>query len=162
MRNIIHKIFLASLALKTINGIFEIFGGLMFLFFQSHYVARFLLLLVQGEFGEDPEDPFLSQMLYTANHLSVSTRIFLAFYLLAHGIINITLAMALKRKIHIAYPIAIGFFFAFMMYELFRFSIHPSFWLGGLLCLDAIVIYSIIKEYRKVLHLKKSESLLVV
>ena len=161
MRNITHKIFLVSLVLKAVNGFFELLGGFMFLFLRSHYISGFLLMLMHGELGEDPNDPFVAQMLYAADHLSVSTRTFLAFYLLAHGVINIALVTALSKKIHIAYPIATGFFLAFMLYELFRFILHPSLWLAGLLCVDAVVIYSIIKEYRKVLHLKKSESLFV-
>lgn len=161
MRNITHKIFIFSLIVKAINGLFELFGGFLFLFLRSPRFSDFLLTLVQGELGEDPTDPFVFHVFSVASNLSESTRIFLAFYLLAHAVINLSLVAALVKKIHIAYPIAVGFFFAFMFYELFRFILHPTVWLAGLLCMDVIIIVSIIGEYRKVMRLKSVQTLLV-
>ncbi|MEK7451745.1 MAG: DUF2127 domain-containing protein [Patescibacteria group bacterium] len=157
MRNYIHKIFLFSIGLKGINGFFQLIGGYLLLFYYSQHVSVFFTILL----GDDPSSPLISHLFYRTENLSISTRLFFACYLLVHGIINIALVISLKKKIHIAYPISTGFFFAFMMYEFFRFCLLPSWWLAGLLVIDAVVIYSILCEYRKVLHLKKSESLLV-
>ena len=64
------------------------------------------------------------------------------------GIIKAGLVIALWKKKIIFYPIAIIFFGLFVIYQIYRYFLEPSFILMVLTILDLIIIFLSYKEYK--------------
>ena len=64
------------------------------------------------------------------------------------GIIKAGLVIALWKKKIIFYPIAIIFFGLFVIYQVYRYFLEPSFILMVLTILDLIIIFLSYEEYK--------------
>ena len=71
-----------------------------------------------------------------------------AAYLLAHGVVKIGRVASLLRDRHWAYPAAITVFAAFIVYQLYRFTLTHGLGLIALSLFDLVVIGLIWLEYR--------------
>jgi len=98
--------------------------------------------------NQDVEERIADAVRHAAAHLSVHGTHFLALYLLVHGIIKVALVQALLRRKLAAYPLAGIAFAAFIVYQLYRFTITRAFGLIALSVFDAVVIWLIYLEYR--------------
>ena len=146
---LIHLLFLIGAIVKAIDGILESLGGTLFAVTSSaniHHIVRFL---TWGELSEDPNDPIANYPLRASQHLSQSTRTFVAAYLLIHGIIKIGLVAGLLLRRRWAYPAAIIAFFLFVVYQLYRYVGTGSPTLLALSALDVAVIILTWLEYRR-------------
>lgn len=144
----IHLAFDVSLWLKGAFALGEIVAGA-----ATHFVSKaFLLALVvqatKGEFAEDPHDVVANFLLHTAQNLSVGSQEFAAIYLVAHGAIKLWLIIGLLREKLWYYPVAMGVFGLFIVYQFYRYSHTHSVWLLFLSVLDAVVIALTWHEYR--------------
>jgi uncharacterized membrane protein len=149
IKKIIHALFLVSLIIKAINGLLEFCGGAILFFIKPSQIKIFVTSFFGRELSEDPRDLIANYLTNAANHLSVSFQLFAAYYLLIHGGVKILLIIGLfKRKIWV-YPIALIFFTAFVVYQLYRYSYEPAAWLIYLSILDIIVIGLTWWEYRR-------------
>ena len=110
-------------------------------------------LMTSNELSEDPRDYIATQLRTAAQHLSVNAELFLAIYLLAHGVVKGLLVYGLLRDDRWAFPWAIGVFSAFACYQMFRYVIDPSVWLIVLTVLDVLVILLTWAEWRRVTRL---------
>jgi uncharacterized membrane protein len=149
----IHRFFLVSIIVKGIDGVLESIGGLLLLFFSHHRIVSLVTHFTRHELGEDPSDFLANYLTRTAQSLSMTTQTFVAVYFLAHGIIKVGLVVALLKRKLWAYPLAMGVFLLFIMYQQYRYSITHSLWMPALSLLDFIVIMLTWLEYR---HLKRS------
>lgn len=150
----IHQAFRIGIFLKGVNGFLETIGGGLLLIVKPAAINRFILFWTQGELAEDPQDIIAHYLVNFARNFSLNTQIFSAIYLLSHGAIKLFLVVALfKRKLW-AYPLAIFFFFLFILYQIYRFSYDHSFWLVLLTIFDIVIIVLTYLEYRE---LKKAE-----
>ena len=111
----IHRAFQIGVILKGVNGLLELIGGMLLLVGLSHNTAL-------------------------ARHLPPQDERFAAIFLLSHGVIKVLLVYALLRRKLWAYPVAIGVFAGFSVYQMYRYVIQPSGWLIALTVLDVIVI----------------------
>ena len=91
----IHRIFEISVVLKGLQALAEFFGGVALYFIPSAAIAHWIGILTQHELREDPHDAIANTLLAAAQHLSVSTQTFYAFYLLSHGLVKVLLVAAL-------------------------------------------------------------------
>ena len=140
--------FQINIWLKGLDAALEIVGGVALFLVSRGLVIRVVALLTQDELAEDPHDLIANYLLNAATHLSVSTKQFMAVYLLAHGVPKLLLVGALLRRKLWAYPIAMIAFGAFVLYQLYRFTFTHSFGLIALSLFDLIVISLIWLEYR--------------
>jgi len=145
---VIHYGFEIGIKLKGLNGVLETIGGLALLFMSTGSVYRVVVFLTQGELAEDPKDFISNYLLGIAHSLSLSTKIFVAIYLLSHGIIKIALVAWLEEHKLWAYPAAIVIFILFLAYQLFKYINTASPGLMLLSILDAVVIILTWLEYR--------------
>ncbi len=143
----IHRIFDISLILKGLHSIIEIIGGFLILFISQQFIINTVLSITQEELSDDPKDFFSNYLIHSAQQLSVSSQHFIAFYLLSHGIIKGFLVINLFKEKMWAYPLAIGVFSLFGVYQIFEFTRTGSLWLLALTALDLIVIVLTWHEY---------------
>ena len=78
----------------------------------------------------------------------MSTRNFTTVYLLSHGVIKLWLIIGLLRAKLSYYPVAIGVFGLFIIYQLYRFSATHSLWLLLITAVDVVVIGLTWHEYQ--------------
>lgn len=150
----VHQIFEVSLLLKGAHALIECVGGLLLALVSTSTIVSLVNRLTQEELVEDPHDFIASHLMNAANHFSVGTQHFYAFYLLSHGLIKIALVAGLLRGKLWAYPASLVALLLFIVYQLYRFSYTHSAGLIVLTIFDLIVIWLIWHEYRLVLRHK--------
>jgi uncharacterized membrane protein len=143
------KTFKIGLVLKGLDGILEVIGGILLLFLSPHAIEHIVRTLTAHELSEDPHDLIARYLLHTASHLTTSTTLFGAIYLLSHGVAKIVLvALVLRDKLW-AYPWLIVLLLAFIAYQLYRITVvHFSVGLTALTIFDAVLVWLTWREYR--------------
>ena len=141
--------FKISLVLKGLDGILEVVGGLLLLFLSPHAIEHIARTLTAHELREDPHDFIASHVLHTASHLTSSSTLYGAVYLLIHGAAKIVLvALVLRGKLW-AYPLLIGLLLAFIAYQLYQIiAIRFSVGLTALTVFDAFLAWLTWREYQ--------------
>lgn len=148
-RSKLHVAFEVGVILKGLNGLLEMIGGFLLLWFPPSAIRRLIVGLTQNELGEDPHDFIATHLRAAARALSANAEHFAALYLLSHGVIKAVLVYALLRGKLSAYPTAIAVFAAFGVYQMYRYFITPSGWLIALTVLDVAVILLTWAEWRR-------------
>ncbi len=142
-----HDFFFIGVCVKSLTGLIETTSGLLLLFVQSAILRSFLIRVSRGEFSKDPTDFFFDYSYRYIQHLTVETRIFAGFYILAHGLINLCLVWGLWKQKLQAYLIAIGVLLSFIVYQIYRIAMNHSLFLEILTALDILFVITIIHEY---------------
>jgi uncharacterized membrane protein len=120
------SLFRISLIIKTIQGTAELLLGFAFLYIQSSTVTLFLQEFTRDELVENPYDKTSHFLLQTGNSIVASGTLFIALYLLSHGIIKLLLIIGILKKKLEAYYIFITILTLFIIYQLYRYSITHS------------------------------------
>ena len=144
----IHQIFEISVILKGLHAIIEIIGGVFAFFVTKAFIISTVLMYTQEELTEDPKDFIAHYFITQANNLSLSTKYFVALYLLSHGVIKLLLVVGLLRKKLWAYPTSIVVFSLFILYQIYKFYYSHSIGLVLLTLLDVFIIILTVHEYR--------------
>lgn len=144
-----HRIFQASLLFKGAFAALEILAGISAYFVTQQFLFKLVERLMRQELLEDRRDLIASYLLTSVDHFSLSTRNFTAAYLLSHGVIKLWLIVGLLRGKLWYYPLAIGVFGLFIVYQLYRFSLSHSLWLVVITVVDVVVIGLTWQEYRR-------------
>jgi len=147
--NVIHKSFEIGILLKGIDGVLEILGGIILIFLNPVRLNKLTVLLTQHQLWEDPKDIIISFMIKLSSNFSVSTQYFAIFYLISHGIIKFILVILLWKKKTWAYPLTIVSLILFIIYQIYRYTIHHSLWLITLTIFDIIMIFLTFIEYKR-------------
>jgi uncharacterized membrane protein len=143
-------LFKVSVILKGIHSIIEIIGGFLALFITQNFIIQTVLKITHDEIGEDSKDFLANYLIHASQNFSISSKYFVSFYLLSHGIIKGILVIALLKKKLWAYPVSIFVFGAFMVYQMIRYTQTHSIWLIVFTIFDAIVLWLIWQEYKKI------------
>ncbi len=147
--DLLDRAFLVGIALKGVDGVLEVVGGLLLLLVSPSTIDRVTQAITQHELSEDPHDYLANHLLHATGALTGATLTFGAVYLLSHGVVKIVLVAALLRNKIWAYPWMIAFLIAFIVYQLYRMTFAPSIGLGGLTVFDAVVAWLTIREYQR-------------
>jgi uncharacterized membrane protein len=141
--------FKIGLVLKGLDGILEVAGGILLLFLSPHAIEHIVRTLTAHELSEDPHDLIARYLLHTASHLTTSTTLFGAIYLLSHGAAKIVLvALVLRDKLW-AYPWLIVLLLAFIAYQIYQITfVHFSIGLTALTFFDAVLVWLTWREYQ--------------
>ena len=143
------KTFKIGLVLKGLDGIAEVAGGILLLFLSPHAIEHLARTLTAHELSQDSHDLIARHILHTASHLTTSTTLFGAIYLLSHGIAKIVLVTAVLRDKLWAYPWLIALLLAFIAYQLYRITaVHFSAGLTALTVFDAVLVWLTWREYQ--------------
>jgi len=105
--------------------------------------------LTEGELSEDPHDLIATRLLHTAGGLTGVGLTFGAVYLLLHGVVKVTLVIALLRNKLWAYPWMIAMLLAFIAYQGYLIVLGPSPGLIALTIFDVLIVVLTWREYRK-------------
>jgi uncharacterized membrane protein len=151
----IHRIFEISVLLKGAHALLEIVGGIALYLISTDTVANLVKLLTQEELIEDPNDYVATHLLSMAQHFSVESKSFYAFYLLSHGLIKLLLVVGLLRERMWSYPASLVALGAFIVYQLYRFSYTHSPGLIALTIFDLFVIWLVWHEWRLRLRMER-------
>jgi uncharacterized membrane protein len=151
----IHRIFEISVLLKGAHALLEIVGGIALYLISTDTVANLVKLLTQEELIEDPNDYVATHLLSMAQHFSVESKSFYAFYLLSHGLIKLLLVVGLLRERMWSYPASLVALGAFIVYQLYRFSYTHSPGLIALTIFDLFVIWLVWHEWRLRLRMQR-------
>jgi uncharacterized membrane protein len=144
----IHRIFQVSVVLKGLHAVIECVGGIALFLISTSTIARWANLLTQEELAEDSRDFVATHLLDAAQHLSVGTETFYAFYLLSHGLVKVLLVAGLLKEKLWAYPASLIVLAAFITYQAYRYSYTHSIGLIVLTAFDLVVIVLVWHEWR--------------
>jgi uncharacterized membrane protein len=146
---LLDRVFDVSITLKGLDGVLEVIGGLLLLFLTPHRLNAIVMFLTQHELSQDPRDFLATHLLSYAQSFTASTALFLAAYLISHGIIKIILVVALLQQRLWAYPLAIVVLSTFIVYQIYRLALHLSLGLLALTLFDIFIVGLTALEYRK-------------
>lgn len=136
------------MVLKGLHALLECFGGIALYLVGTDTIVRWVDLLTQEELSEDPRDFVATHLLSWAQHLSVGTQSFYAFYLLSHGLVKVCLVAGLLKEKLWAYPTSLAALAGFIAYQLYRYSYTHSPGLIALTLLDLVIIVLVWHEWR--------------
>ena len=144
----IHQAFEISVLLKGAHALIEVIGGIALYFISTATIVGWVNSLTEDELNEDPQDFLASHLSTLAQHFSVGSKRFYAFYLLSHGLIKVLLVVGLLRGKLWSYPASFVALGLFIVYQLYRFSYTHSAGLIVLTVFDLLVMVLIWLEYR--------------
>jgi uncharacterized membrane protein len=121
---LLDKVFWVGLALKGLDGLLEVVGGVLLLLVSPRQIGTVTRILTQHELSEDPHDFIATNLVHVATELTLSASLFGAVYLLLHGMVKIVLVWAILRDRLWAYPWMIGFLLVFIAYQVYRISVE--------------------------------------
>ena len=145
---ILKKLFDVLVILKGIDGVLELFAGAAVLFVSTGYVSSLADTLTRRELVEDPKDLIANSILNFAHSLSADAKLFIALYLILHGVIKLFLVVNLLRRKLWAYPAAMVFLGLFLAYQIDRLTYSFSIPFLALSVFDAILLVLVWHEYR--------------
>ena len=143
-----HRLFVASVLIKGVDGVLETIGGILLMFVSPKALNSLVIFFTAHEQSEDPDDWFATTLRHATHNLSPDTTLFVSVYLVAHGVIKLFLVAGLLREKLWAYPAALWFFGIFILYQLYRFSHTHSLGLLALSAVDLFVAVLVWLEYR--------------
>lgn len=147
-RQYLHTIFETIVLLKGINGLIEIASGVLVLRVSTITLNTMFLSLARNELFEDSHDFFIGFLSTHLQALSNNTKTFVAFYILAHGVLNIFLAVQLYRRKQWAYGVAIAFALLFIIYQAYRLTRTHSMMLLAITIVDLFFVFLAWRERR--------------
>lgn len=145
----VHAAFRVSLVLKGAIALAEVAAGLFTYLVTPQFVLDLVQAITRTELTKDPRDFVANYLLHAAQGMSVSGQHFAALYMLSHGIVKFWLIIGLWREKIAYYPLAIGVFGLFILYQVYRYSFTQSLLLLLITLLDVVVIWLVWMEYRR-------------
>jgi uncharacterized membrane protein len=144
----IHELFEVSVLLKGAHAIIECIGGIVLAITSTAAITGWVDWLTQDELHEDRADFVATHLLGWAQHFSVATQHFYAFYLLSHGVVKLGLVAGLLKRKLVAYPVSLVVMTMFIAYQLYRFTHTHGAGLLVLTLFDLVVMVLIWHEYQ--------------
>lgn len=143
------RLFAIGIILKGLDGLGELIAGFFLLFVRPSQINRWVVLFTRGELREDPHDFIAGHLRSGAHQLDPHGLIFVAVYLLAHGVIKVVLVVALLRDKFWAYPWMIAALIAFIGYQVYEIIVDPRLSMVLLTIFDILIVLLTWREYRK-------------
>jgi uncharacterized membrane protein len=140
--------FRTGITVKGVDGVLEAVGGVLLWFIKPESLSWTLQGLFQHELSRDPHDFVAAHLLHASEKLAHSDPIFASIYLLSHGLVKAMLCILLWMNKLWAYPLAIGVFIAFSVYQVYRYSHTHSTFLLLLTVFDVMIVFLTWEEYR--------------
>lgn len=140
--------FLVGILAKAIDGLIEIIAGLALLWVspaQLNWVAH---RVTAEELSEDPNDLIANLILHGTTHLRGETIVFIAAYLLVHGVVKLAIIGAIAVGSLRLYPWAIAALAAFLGFQVYELVVHPGVGVAVLVVLDAVIVWLTWREWR--------------
>jgi uncharacterized membrane protein len=147
---LIHTGFTIGLVIKGIDGLLEIIGGVLLIYFNPGRLSRLIKFMTQGELLEDPNDIFANILLKISSSFSIDAFSFGIFYLISHGLVKCFIIYLLWRRKLWAYPFSLAVLVLFIFYQIYRYTLNASVWMILLTASDILMIILTWLEYQRV------------
>lgn len=143
----LHFSFEVGVLLKGIDGLLEVIGGLALFFVSPSQINALVNFFTRYELSEDPHDLVANYLVKLSHDLFLNAGLFVALYLLSHGIVKLLIVGGLWKDKLWAYPVGIIVFAGFVVYQIYRYTFTFDAWLLILTVLDIIIIWLTWHEY---------------
>jgi uncharacterized membrane protein len=140
--------FRTGITVKGVDGVLEAVGGVLLWFIKPESLGGTLQDIFEHELSRDPHDFIAAHLLHASEKLAHSDPMFASIYLLSHGLVKAMLCILLWMNKLWAYPLAIGVFSAFSVYQVYRYSHTHSTLLLLLTVFDVMIVFLTWEEYR--------------
>jgi uncharacterized membrane protein len=140
--------FRTAITVKGIDGLLEAVGGVLLWFVKPESLGGSLQGIFQHELSRDAHDFIAAHLLHASERFAHSDPLFASIYLFSHGLIKAMLSAFLWMNELWAYPLAVGVFSAFSVYQVYRFTHTHSITLLLLTVFDLLIVYLTWEEYR--------------
>jgi uncharacterized membrane protein len=150
-RRALHRWFDAGVLLKGGDGLLEMVAG-TWLAFDPTIVQTVVFRLTAKELLHDPDDRIAAALRHVAEELGSGRHAFATFYLVAHGLVKVVLAIGLLRQRPWAFPVATWTLGALAVYQLYRFTHTHSPLLPVLAAIDLVIVWLVWREGRVRAH----------
>jgi uncharacterized membrane protein len=147
-RSFLHESFEVGIAIKGFDGLLEILGGAIILFVKPAEMNELVRKICEHLLARAPHSTVAIHMFNASQNMTSSSARFAALYLLSHGLVKVLLVTCLWLNKLWAYPMTIGVFGAFALYQVFRFTHTHSWALIVLTIFDVLIILLTWNEYR--------------
>jgi len=101
----IHRVFLATLAIKAADAILELAAALALALVDFQALRHTALMLVSKHLLHHPQDRVFHWLADVAENFSLDAKTFAAIYLASHGVVKLALVVGLWRNQAWAYPV---------------------------------------------------------
>jgi uncharacterized membrane protein len=152
--NVLHQVFEFGILIKGINGVWETISGFFILFLSKATLNNIFNFLASKEMLEDPNDFFVGFSTRFLQNLSHDTQVFIAVYILLHGLLNLFLAIQLYRDKIWAYMVTITVMIIFIFYQIHRIILYHSSVLIVITIFDILFIILTWHEYKRKKYLR--------
>jgi len=142
------KTFHVALALKGLDGLFEVLGGLFLVIVSPDSLNRWAHDITQHELSENPHSFFANHLLHITQNLH-HTQLLGAIYLLSHGAVKLIMVVGLWLEKGWAYPFAFVFLMLFIAAQVYELSLKASIGLVLLTAFDVLILWLTWREYRR-------------
>jgi len=147
------RVYKIGMAIKGFDGIVEFIVGVLLV--AAPGVLHFLLGALIGEATEHTSRTahFIAQYIARIDvDLAKSSTVFLAVFLISHGLVKIILVYCLLKEILWVYPYALAVLIGFLVYQVFLTVLHPTIGTVILCILDIIIVALVWDEWRRLKH----------
>ena len=156
--SLFHEVFDIVVVLKGLNGLIEIIGGAVLLLIKAGTIMEWIEWMTQSELLQDPHDLLATSLERWAMSFGHDAQVFAGLYLLAHGVVKLTLAILLFKERPWVFPLALILFTALVAFSLNRLLTHWSWALTAFIVFDLFTIGIIAREWRDVGKLRLSKA----
>jgi len=153
-----HRAFQIGIGLKAADAALECIAAAALFAIPASWFTATVVGLTQHELQEDHRDFVATHLLNWAESLTPATTWYYALYLFLHGIVKLALVAALLRGWLWAYPASLLVLAAFVVYQLYRFSLGHSWGLIALSLFDLLVMWLIWREFVEVKRTRREAS----
>ena len=147
---LLDKFYEVGIAIKGIDGLLELIGGVVLLTLSSGTIWHVTDVLTHSELAQDPHDFIATHIQHAGHNLATGGHTFAAVFLLLHGAVKVGLVACLWLNKLWAYPLGIAVLGLLLLYQIYQLVIHPTFGMAFLSVLDAAIIWLIWREWRQV------------
>lgn len=144
----VDRLFHIVVALKGLDGLVEVAGGLLLAFISPSSINHFVRTITAHELAQDPTDFISTHLVKAVSHLSTASTLYGGLYLMIHGAAKLVLVILVLRNKLWAYPWMIGLLGVFIAYQSYQIATKPTISLVALTLFDAFVALLTWREYK--------------
>ena len=144
------KLFQIGMWWRIGYGVLRIVFGLTILKVAGMPLIEVLNTLMSHELIEDPNDLLFSLASHILAGHPLYVSYFISFYFIFWGVIDVVLSYNLIKHRLWAFPVSFALIGLFIVYEAVRFTHTHSLVLLWVMFLDAVILWLVWREYKKI------------
>ncbi|WP_413602756.1 DUF2127 domain-containing protein [Curtobacterium sp. Curtsp57] len=146
---LVDAVFVMGVAFKAISGVLELVAGVPLLVLGPHPLAVLTDRVVDWLVAVDPDNTFAAALWSGIVGLGSTGAVLAAVYLVFHGVVKITIVLALLRGNRRGFLASIGALAVFFVLQLVELVVAPGVGVALLAAIDAALLGLTCREYRR-------------